>query len=282
MNNKVYYSPTKKAKSPTKPWNFKRRAQSELRNLEVILNKSIDSLEKKGHRRLSQKNPLLKNRFSPKENIWEAVKHRIVKKRSKSQASHWSPYREYKSQTNLAASWDGSLQKDKKKTMRNKISKIIDNAKDKKKRFYDSFQIKPERSLIISKTLIRDKVHDPITGIIKEYKIDRARIFSLGNKKPISITGKINEFSPPRYSYLSTRNDKCHQKAINPLTGETKESFHPRSISYHNHQFYTPKSASSASYTNLKLKALPEYTSLFNSQKIYKGMGIHLQKSSIF
>lgn len=180
-----------------------------------------------------------------------------------------------------------------KQLISQKIDKIIRKSREKVSKSFDK-SLSPNNSFVISKTLVRDKVHDPITGHIKQYSVPRNRPLSLGNKKPIVISGKINDHSPPRTAYISYRDDKPKQKPINPLTMQTKESFHKRSVSSAlENTSFVPKSSSSVSSARQEFKDSPNYEARspspsnelnysLNAVKILKGQGIHFQKSNIF
>ncbi|CAG9319341.1 unnamed protein product [Blepharisma stoltei] len=287
MNSKVYYPPENQLKSPEKSQIHKEKIAAPSSSLDLLLNSSNDKLEMRTY-----KSPILREKIKVNDLASKPSKRKEGKiERSKSQIVNdfrWSPHKEYKCNGKLTEKTlnEASLM-NQKLEMTNKIKKIIKKAKDKKKKLRDPLH--REISLIISKTLVKDKIHDPITGTIKQYNIDRSRPLSLGNKKAPIISGKINEFSPPRSAYVSARDDKCHQKTINPITGETKESFHTRSISYEEDKFSPPKSAastvSSANFETFSINRSPspvDYSSMFNSKKILKGMGAHYQKSNVF
>ena len=80
-------------------------------------------------------------------------------------------------------------------------------------------QLKPNR---YAKTNLKSIIHDPITGSISNYKVDRPKPRSLGTKAPEVFPGKIYD-SPPQAEYeLPKFTKKAPKNSIfNPLTGET-------------------------------------------------------------
>ena len=77
----------------------------------------------------------------------------------------------------------------------------------------------------LAKTIPKTTLTDPITGAVRNIPGSRQRIHSLGNQRPVYISGKINDSPPPPSVFAEQPNfgKKVPRKVFfNPLTGERR------------------------------------------------------------
>jgi hypothetical protein len=130
-----------------------------------------------------------------------------------------------------------------------------------------------------AKTNLKSLCHDPITGTINNYVVDRPKPRPLGTKPPDVFPGKIND-SPPQgdYEFPKFTKKAPRNQIFNPLTGETQmvkvenkpAMLSPSLESLNSELLLTEKIGKS------KINEIP----VSNPPPIYKGMGY--KKSSIF
>ena len=75
------------------------------------------------------------------------------------------------------------------------------------------------------KTLPRNTLLDPITGVIRRYPSGKGRMQSLGRARKVEVTGKISDSPPPKrvYEEYPRFEKKIPRRMVfNPLTGEKK------------------------------------------------------------
>lgn len=140
-----------------------------------------------------------------------------------------------------------------------------------------------------SKTSLKTVSHDPITGSLKNYKVERNRPHPLGKQRNEEFPGKIADvqLEVTNYEYPKFGKKVPKNKLFNPLTGESRE-FDTESLS----AVKDRKLLSSLSQPDLSNKntyasdifkigkiELPTYP-VSLQQPVYKGMGY--KRSSIF
>lgn len=77
----------------------------------------------------------------------------------------------------------------------------------------------------LAKTVPKTVMSDPITGAVRNIPASRQRIQSLGNQRPVFVSGKINDAPPPHSVFAEQPNfgKKVPRKVFfNPLTGERR------------------------------------------------------------
>lgn len=77
----------------------------------------------------------------------------------------------------------------------------------------------------LAKTVPKTVMSDPITGAVRNIPASRQRIQSLGNQRPVYVSGKINDAPPPHSVFAEQPNfgKKIPRKVFfNPLTGERR------------------------------------------------------------
>lgn len=77
----------------------------------------------------------------------------------------------------------------------------------------------------LAKTVPKTVMSDPITGAVRNIPASRQRIQSLGNQRPVYVSGKINDSPPPQSVFGEQPNfgKKIPRKVFfNPLTGERR------------------------------------------------------------
>lgn len=132
-----------------------------------------------------------------------------------------------------------------------------------------------------AKNNLKSMTHDPITGAITSYSVDRQKPRSLGAKAPEVFPGKIYD-SPPQVEYELPKHTKKapRNEIFNPLTGETQ------TIKVEKKRFggalttgYNPDENRGISNKIGNIRN-PQEAPVVNPLPIFKGMGY--KKSSIF
>ncbi|CAG9319938.1 unnamed protein product [Blepharisma stoltei] len=152
----------------------------------------------------------------------------------------------------------------------------------------------PELSPVVNaKTNIKSVSHDPITGSLRNYKVERKKLYPLGNPKPEEVSDKINDVQlDATYEFPQFGKKVPRNKISNPLTGEVIEIDRSelnskafaivtdRKLRGSLSQPDLTSNASTGDIFKIGKSELPRNFPASPQRPIYKGMGY--KKSSIF